>query len=127
MAIVGVETLTYGVEDLDTSVRFFTDFGLELTDRHENRARFSLPEGSRVEIVPLGHESLPSRSQVVGPGVHEVIWGVDTAASLETLAARLASHLTVTHDADGTIHFLPDFGVAMGLLRFPAATRSGLA
>ena len=30
MAIVGIDTVLYGVEDLDLSTRFFEDFGLPL-------------------------------------------------------------------------------------------------
>ena len=118
MAIIGIETLVYGVEDVAASTRFFRDFGLPCTAQSAEGASFRLAEGSNVVIRPLGDASLPSASRVVGAGVHEVIWGVDTPASLERLAADLAADRPVERSADGTVRFVADFGIAMGLRVF---------
>jgi len=117
VAILGIQTLTYGVEDVATSTRFFQDFGLALESGSDAVSVFRLPEGSSVVIRPLGDPDLPS-SQIEGPGVREVIWGVDDEASLERLVADLSSDLAVRRDADGTAHFVTDFGVPMGLRVF---------
>ena len=118
MAIVGIETLVYGVEDVAASTRFFLDFGLPCREQSAAGARFRLVEGSNVVLRPLGDASLPSGSRVVGSGVHEVIWGVDTPASLDELAAGLAVDRPVERSADGTVRFVTDFGIAMGLRVF---------
>jgi catechol 2,3-dioxygenase-like lactoylglutathione lyase family enzyme len=117
LGITGIESLIYGVEDVETCTRFFTDFGLIPAGRSEGASLFKLPEGSNVVIRPLGDPALPHTS-VEGPGVREVIWGVDSTATLETLAAGLATDREVRHDADGTAHFATDIGLAMGLRVF---------
>ena len=118
MAIVGIETLTYGVDDLEESTRFYEDFGLECVERSAEGVRFLLPEGSSVRLVPLGHSSLPAGSRVIGSGVAEIIWGVDTAEALNRLAHGLARDREVTTAEDGTVRFIADFGIAMGLRLF---------
>jgi len=117
MAILGIDTLLYGVDDVKTSTRFFADFGLRLIESSADESRFELPEGSHVVLRPLGHPSLP-QSTVEGPGVREVIWGVDSAGSVEALARELGADRKIRRDDDGTIHFVTDFGSAMGLREF---------
>jgi len=118
MAIVGIERLTYQVDDVDVSARFFEDFGLEREPSAEGAASFLLPEGSRVVLLPAGHPGLPAGSRVQGSGVHEVTWGVDSAEALEALVAGLASDVAVRRDPDGSARFVADFGVAMALRVF---------
>ena len=117
MAIQGIESLHYGVDDVATCTRFFTDFGLPLLDSSGEVSRFRLPEGSSVVIRRLQDPALPA-SSVIGAGVREVIWAVDTAQSLEDIAKSLSADREVRRDADGTAHFLTDFGIAMGLRVF---------
>jgi Glyoxalase/Bleomycin resistance protein/Dioxygenase superfamily len=117
MAILGIESLHYGVDDVVTCTRFFTDFGLPLLESTADVSRFRLPEGSTVVIRGLRDPALPA-SSVVGAGVQEVIWGVDTAQSLADIVKRLSVDREVRRDADGTAHFLTDFGIAMGLRVF---------
>jgi catechol 2,3-dioxygenase-like lactoylglutathione lyase family enzyme len=118
MAITGVETLTYSVTDVATSARFFSDFGLNCVERSDERAAFVLPEGSSLTLLQKGHAGLPAASRIEGDGAHEVIWAVDSQVSLDRLAAGLAADRAVTRDADGTVRFVADFGVAMGLRVF---------
>ena len=117
MAILGIESLHYGVDDVMTCTRFFTDFGLTLLDSKGDVSRFRLPEGSTVVIRRLQDPALPACS-VIGAGVREVIWGVDTAQSLADIVKSLAVDRDVRRDADGAAHFLTDFGIAMGLRVF---------
>jgi catechol 2,3-dioxygenase-like lactoylglutathione lyase family enzyme len=114
MAIVGIERLVYGVEDVQECARFFRDFGLlKLTEGHEG-AEFGLVNGSRVVLHPLGHSALPRDSGIVGQGVQEVIWGVDSPSSLETLRLRLEQVVEVAWDGE-VLRFVAPFGVPMGL------------
>ncbi|MEA3182115.1 MAG: hypothetical protein QOI59_5638 [Gammaproteobacteria bacterium] len=114
MAIIGIERLVYGVEDVQESARFFRDFGLiELTEGVEG-VEFGLVNGSRVVILPLGHPSLPQEGRIVGQGVQEVIWAVDSESALEDLRTRLRQVVEVAHDGD-SVRFVTPFGVPMGL------------
>src|SRR6266403_1934844 len=114
MAVLGIECLAYGVEDVEKSCRFFEDFGLRRADSAAGVGRFDLPEGSHVLIRYRDDPALP-KSSLVGDGVREVIWGVDTEAALEALVADLSTDRTVKRDGDGTTRFLTDFGIAMGI------------
>lgn len=117
MPIIGIETLLYGVDDVDRCNAFFEDFGLPLTEKSSSHGRFQLPEGSTVDIRHISDADLP-KSEVVGTGVREVIWGVDTPQSLEALVTRVSSLVAVRRDDDGTAHFLTPCGLAMGLRLF---------
>ncbi len=117
MAILGIETLIYGVDDVGKCTDFFEDFGLPLIDRSAERGLFRLAEGSNVVIRSINDPSLPT-SEVKGIGVREVIWGVDTAENLEQLVSNVAQEVEVRRDADGTAHFLTPCGLPMGLRVF---------
>lgn len=114
MAIIGIERLVYGVEDVAQSTRFFRDFGLRDLGDAADRPAFGLVNGARVEVLPLGHRDLPPTSGIVGQGVQEVVWGVDTAAALDELRARLARSVEVTWDGE-VARFVTPFGVPMAL------------
>lgn len=117
MAILGIESLVYGVNDVGTSRRFFEDFGLVVATATDTEAKFRLPEGSSVVIRAKDDPALPP-SQIEGTGVRQIIWGMDTQEALDRLATDLARDRDVRRDADGTVHFNTDFGVPMGLRLF---------
>ena len=117
MAIIGIQSLVYGVADVRQSQRFFEDFGLPLERAGASEAHFTLPDGSSVTLRRQDDPALPSAT-LQGPGVREVIWGVDDQNALDTLAASLSRDCQVRRDQDGTVHFLTDFGLGMGLRVF---------
>src|ERR1700727_2118460 len=100
MAILGIESLIYSVGDVEKSCRFFEDFGLRRPAIAGRVDRFDLPEGSHVLIRHRDDPALP-QSSLVGDGVREVIWGVDTEAALEALVAGLSTDRKVNRDGDG--------------------------
>lgn len=114
MAIIGIETLVYGVDDVELSTRYFDDFGLPLVRKSAAESLFRLEEGSHIIIKQIADPALPE-SSVLGTGVRETIWGVDNQANLEELVAGLERDREVRRDADGTAHFLTDCGLALGL------------
>lgn len=115
MAITGIETLVYSVGDLAECARFFDDFGLVRdADQIEGAAHYTLPDGSHVVLRHRDDPALPA-SDMVGDGVREVVWSVDSAASLDRLAADLATDRAVARAPCGSAHFMSDFGVPMGL------------
>ena len=114
MALVGIESLLYGVSDLTSCTKYFEDFGLPLATRTLQLSVFQLEEGSKVVLRHIDDPVLPS-SKIEGIGVREIVWGVDSEASLDRLVADLKRDREVTRDADGTAHFLADDGIAFGL------------
>ena len=113
MTILGIESIAYGVADLDGSIRFFEDFGLPLGERSGRGADFALAEGSRVRIRAMDDPSLP-KPFAQGPGLRELVWGVDSEATLDRLATDLGRDRALTLDNDGTIHTNDDAGLAIG-------------
>ena len=117
MAINGIETLLYGVEDLAKCTKYFEDFGLPVQRRSTTESVFELEEGSKVILRSIGDPSIPT-SKIEGIGVREVTWGVDTQANLDRLASDLKCDRPVHRDLDGTAHFLADDGIAYALRVF---------
>jgi catechol 2,3-dioxygenase-like lactoylglutathione lyase family enzyme len=117
MAIVGIDTLMFGTDDLALSERFFIDFGLPVERSAQDETHFRLPEGSSV-ILRKGDDARLPQSNMVGPGVREVIWGVSDQASLDGLCADLGADHVLSEGPDGAIHFTTDFGLTMGLRLF---------
>jgi catechol 2,3-dioxygenase-like lactoylglutathione lyase family enzyme len=114
MAIIGIETVRYCVDDVQLCERFFEDLGLSLHGKESGETIFLLPDNSRVILRSLRELAVPG-SEIVGPGVHEVIWGVDTQASFDRIVANLWVDREVRLDDAGVAHFICDDGIAMGL------------
>ena len=114
MAIIGIETIRYCVDDVALCTRYFDDFGLPLHDSSDGSTTFLLPNNAKVELRSFADAPVPG-SKIVGPGVHEVVWGVDTAAALARLVAGLSQDREIRTDEDGSAHFVSDDGIAMGL------------
>src|SRR5579872_4693842 len=117
MAINGIETVLYGVDDVALCTRYFEDFGLPLLEKSGQHAHFRLDEGSNVVLRSVNDALIPS-SALAGTGVHETIWGVDREESLERLASELGRDRDLRRDGDGTLHCLADDGLAIGFRLF---------
>jgi catechol 2,3-dioxygenase-like lactoylglutathione lyase family enzyme len=113
MAINGIETVLYGVNDVAECTRYFVDFGLPLFEQSEAHAHFRLDEGSNVIIRHINDPLIP-KSALVGTGVCETIWGVDRQSDLDRLVSKLRQSREVRLDPDGTAHCLTDDGLAVG-------------
>jgi hypothetical protein len=117
VAIIGIESLVYGVDNVETCRLFFDDFGLKALSTSATVAEFEVDEGSRVILRSVADPTLP-RSSLRGTGVREVVWGVDTEQGLRALADNVGRDRDVIRDADGTVHFLTDCGLPMALRVF---------
>src|SRR5690606_32857974 len=105
--INGIETVLYGVDDVALCTRYFDDFGLILHDKSESHAHFVLPEGSHVVIRHINDPLIP-KSSIVGPGVQETIWGVNTQEGLDRLVKDLSVDREVRVDDHGVAHTYTD-------------------
>ena len=117
MSLLGTQSLVYGVDDLEAATRFYDDFGLVAQHRGANGVDYVLEDGGTVLLRRNDDPDLPP-SFTKASGVREVIWGVDTQASLDALEKSLATDRTVRRDSDGTLHTSDDNGIAIGFRRF---------
>jgi len=113
MDILGLESLTYGVEDMATCIRFNEDFGLEKVEAGANGATFRTVEGSTVILRNANDPSLPP-AVTPGPQLRNVVWGVPEAKVLDQIGAELAKDRKVTRDADGTVWSTDPMGYTIG-------------
>lgn len=114
MPINGVETVVIATHELEQATQFFQDFGLPLLHKKEGCSHFRLEERSNVILKDIKDPSLP-KTELIGGGAREVIWGVDTQANLESLVKKVAETRGVTRDSDGVVRFFTDSGIAFGL------------
>ncbi|WP_328476661.1 VOC family protein [Actinoplanes sp. NBC_00393] len=115
MGIQRIESVTYTVDDLDTNVRFFEDFGLTLVSRDETRAVFETRIKQTLHLDATERPDLPAPVEN-GPTLREIVWGVDTRAELERLAKQAGAD---RETPDGVLHTvdLTGFGVGLTLAR----------
>ncbi len=112
MPITRIESLTFGVADMAAGARFFEDLGLEKRDADGAGARFRTPTNQTITLRPIDDPSLPA-SPETGPTLREVTWGVDSAASLDAIAAELAKDRAVRKTPDGALHARDETGFAI--------------
>ncbi|MFF7524284.1 VOC family protein [Streptomyces pseudovenezuelae] len=114
MGIQRIESVTYGVDDLGTCVRFFEDFGLFPVERTDEHAVFETLTGQTLHLDTLPGSLLPPPVED-GPTLREVVWGVDTGAELERLVAAAGRDREVRESADGVHHTVDETGFGVGL------------
>jgi catechol 2,3-dioxygenase-like lactoylglutathione lyase family enzyme len=114
VGIARIESVTYVVGDLDECVRFFEDFGLALDERGDGRAVFRTLVGQTLclETALPAHCPPPVEG---GPGIREVVWGVDTPDELERLVGQVEKDRPVVATDDGVRHFADVSGWGVGL------------
>lgn len=114
MAILGIESVVFGVDDLELCTRFWDDFGLVTVARTPDESVFEVASGSKVVVRRRDDQRLPP-AYFDYPGIRETVWGVDTPQALEALVAGLARDREVRRDADGTAHFEANDGMPLAL------------
>ncbi len=117
MTLMGIESLVYGVDDLDASMRFYDDFGLQSASRDDAGVTYRLAEGSAFTVRRSSDPGLPPPF-LNGPGPREVIWGVDTLSALDAVEAELGRDRDVRRDPDGTLHARDEAGINIGFRLF---------
>ena len=118
MNIIGIERIVYGVADMAACSRYLIDWGFVPCGQASTGADFATLEKTVVSLrahddtalPPLHHNSL----FFTGSCGREVIWGVDSAATLVAIATELRRDRKVTEDAEGTLHSSDEAGNAIG-------------
>lgn len=110
MAIIGIHSVEYGVDDLEGSATFFTDMGLQPVAQEGPTRDFRLRDGSSVVLRGADDPVLPGRFEMA-PGVRRVTWAVDTPQSLSELEQAVAVDRKVARVGELAIAFVDDAGV----------------
>lgn len=123
MNIVGIKSITYGVEDLQRAIQFHEDWGLENIEQGAAGADFGLQDGATLCLRTSEHPGLPAKSlkwedHLMGSTVREVIWGAADGDTLEAIGAELSTDRDVTTDNEGTLHTVDAMGNPMGFAVF---------
>jgi len=121
MNILGIERIYYGVADLDWAARFHESWGMARIEAGRSGVDFALPDETSIHLRRADDDALPP-AHVDWPGVagdstaREVVWGVDTDATLDAVAAELSRDRAVTRDAAGILHTADDQGHGVGFV-----------
>ena len=113
MDIIGPDQLIYGVEDLEASLKFASDFGLDQSEMSSNGGVLSALDGTSMKILRATDGSLAAPN-APSPNLRETIYGVRNAATIQAIGAELSKDRPVTMDPDGTIHSRDDDDYAIG-------------
>ncbi|MEU9956313.1 VOC family protein [Streptomyces sp. NPDC050982] len=114
MGIQRIESVTYGIDDVDECVRFFDDFGLFPVERTDEHAVFETLTGQTLHLDSRPGPQLPPPVEA-GPTLREVVWGVDTPPELERLVAAASRDRKAHESADGVHHTVDETGFGVGL------------
>jgi len=125
MAIMRVESLVYGAEDLDAGIRYFEDWGLPCTGRGAHGADFTLLSGQTILVRSSKDGSLPAAPEG-GSTLREAIWGVSDAAVIERIGAELGRDREIKSDSSG-LHTRDEAGFAIGFRLAAPAPRAPTA
>lgn len=120
MNIVGIERIYYGVANVALATRFHKDYGLDCADESASGADLRLLNDTTVHIRRAEEGTLPP-PKIDWPGVNgstarEVIWGVDSRATLEAIGAELSKDREVRADNEGVLHAVDDQGYHLGFM-----------
>lgn len=111
MRVTNLDSVTYGVHDLEISRRFWSDFGLAAHADGDDLS-FAAQDGSTIVLRGADDAGLPPRIEP-GSTVREVTFGVATETDLSAIAAELSKDRDVREGADGTIHSYDPLGFAI--------------
>jgi len=94
-----LESLTYGVEDLEGCKRYYDDWGLTATAEGQHGIDYILPSGQSVRLRSAGDRSLPKPVEG-GSTIREITWGVEDATSLDAVGAALSRDRDLSDNGD---------------------------
>jgi catechol-2,3-dioxygenase len=88
MNILGIEEITYGVNDVASCKQFFLDWGLKCLEEDKHKLVFETLNGCRVLVLDMQKLSLPPAFEE-GPTLREVVWGVSSDGDLDIVRGKL--------------------------------------
>lgn len=89
MPVAGIDEITFGAASLAECRRFYLDWGLSLVSEADDQLVFECLNGCGVRVARSDKPGLPVGVEP-DPTLREVVWGVDSQATLEAVRARMA-------------------------------------
>ena len=112
MAVVGIDKLIFGVENMKEAQKFYNDFGLKTVREKADSSIYRTANQAEIEVRPIRAKGMPKPIQG-GSTLRELIWGVETKADLKKIASELKKDRAVTIDKDGTVHSTSPCGLGI--------------
>lgn len=109
MNIIGLDSLVFGVDDVDTCSKFLEDYGLIA----KGDGVFVGQDDTSVVITSKDDPALPAALET-GSMLRKTIYGVADQAALDAIAAELGKDREVKELADGSLESVDDLGFALG-------------
>jgi hypothetical protein len=111
---IGIDSIVYGIEDMDLCHRFFDDWGLRTTKRTDEESILETRQGPSIVLRNLTASEFAFPAREPGSALREVVWGVESKRDLDIIAKELARDRAVERSADGSVHSLDPFGYGIG-------------
>tara|TARA_R110000751_G_scaffold234229_3_gene335605 strand:+ start:229377 stop:230306 length:930 start_codon:yes stop_codon:yes gene_type:complete len=105
MRIIGPDELVFGVDNVEASEAFLTDYGLTPA----GNGRFNALDNTAISVRPKDDPSLPAPMRTATM-LRQTIWGVENQPSLDDIEAELSKDRKVAKADDGTISCQDDAG-----------------
>jgi Glyoxalase/Bleomycin resistance protein/Dioxygenase superfamily len=119
---IGIDSIVYGVEDMELCHRFFDDWGLRTTKRSGDESVLETRQGPCIVLRNLNSSDFSFPAREPGSTLREVVWGVVAKQDLDIIAEELTRDRTVKRSADGSVHSLDPFGYGIGFKLWPHAS-----
>ncbi len=99
-SFTGIESIVYGVEDMNQCKQFCLDWGLSLVSSANDKFIFETKDGGEVIVVPTDQSGLPEAFES-GSTLRRVIWGVKNDDDLTNLRKTLLTDESFKEELEG--------------------------
>ncbi len=113
MNIVGLDSLVFGVDDIEACCQYLTDYGLKAVDVTADGGFFRSTDGTGILVRGRDDESLPP-ALATGSMLRKTVYGVADQAVLDQIAAELGKDREVITLDDGSLEVNDDMGFTLG-------------
>jgi catechol 2,3-dioxygenase-like lactoylglutathione lyase family enzyme len=123
MNILGLESITFGVDDLATARRFWNDFGLSEAENGADGAIFETREKATIVVRAIDDPDL-APAPVEGNTAREFTWGLETQEEVDAIAEELSKDRQITWSDDDAVHAVDPVGYGIA---FKVSRREAVA
>ncbi|WP_321337250.1 VOC family protein [Breoghania sp.] len=122
MRIIGPDEMVFGVQNMDASRQFLTDYGLTEVDLGDGAFRFEALDGTAMTLRQSDDPALPP-ALPTATQLRQTVWGCTDQAAVDEIADNLSSDRKVERHPDGSITCQDDLGFE---LAFRVTTRRAI-